>query len=246
MFCASTSHPGTMAWRFAWTQFQLQKSFTNGMNGKGIYINAPDVFSDALINKPWLSKKLICCQRETAKNPKNRQKYLWCKLGKNSFLGWGFVLKKKKKKPYLLSWAESRRCAETEMSIWTPLSASWWCNIRSWYSSLRPWTKAIWRTGTKMNVTEVIDCNKTNRDILNADIIRLSCQWQRKWDGFGCNCWTCGKWKGLGCFQSNFQKGNWSKNHCIILSGLKDEVWSSENHLPKNVSINRNFRRKFR
>jgi hypothetical protein len=178
--CASTSHPGHKGLEDSqWTQINLQKQLYQWMNGKGIYINAPDwYFLDG-------THKIAMGYREVNFSlPRDRQKILnrqniydatW---EKTPSMGWGFVP--------LTAYHGGGADAVLEplnehLGDYKQLMMQYYgAGIQACYRGPRLYDTEE----TKATVIEVIEWYKKYRGILNADIIRLRRADGRDWDGW--------------------------------------------------------------
>lgn len=178
--CASTSHPGHIGLEDSqWVQINLQKELYQWMNGKGIYINAPDwYFLDG-------THKIAMGYREVNfALPRDRQKILnrqniydgtW---EKTPSMGWGFVP--------LTAYHGGGADAVLEplnehLDDYKQLMMQYYgAGIQACYRGPRLYDTEE----TKQMVAEVIDWYKEYREILNSDIIRLRRADGRDWDGW--------------------------------------------------------------
>jgi hypothetical protein len=218
--CASTSHPGHEGLHDSqWVQINLQKGLYHWMNGRGIYINAPDwYFLDG-------THKIALGYREVNFSlPRERQKILnrqnihdgtW---EKTPSMGWGFV-------------PLTAYHGGGEEAVLEPLSEHledykqlmmqyYGAGVQACYRGPRLYDTEE----TKAVVISVIDWYKKYRDILNADIIRLRRADGRDWDGW-MHVDPKGKEKGL-IMLFNPTKELMSKDLVIPLyyTGLNDKA----------------------
>ena len=190
--CASTSHPGHQGLEDSqWVQMNLQKELYHWMNGKGIYINAPDWYFLDGSHKIALGYREVnfSLSREQQKilNRQNIHDGTW---EKTPSMGWGFVP--------LTAYHGGGENAVLEplsehLSDYKQLMMQYYgAGVQACYRGPRLYDTEE----TKEVVIEVIDWYKEYRDILNADIVRLRRADGRDWDGW-IHVDPTGKEKGL-------------------------------------------------
>lgn len=177
--CASTTHPGHKNLDDSqWKQFQMQKEFYQYLNGKGVYINAPDwYFLDG-------SHKIALGYREVnfslsrdQQKILNRQNIFDGTWDKTPSMGWGFVPLTK----YQGGGPEAvLEPLSDHLDDYKQLMIQYYgAGIQACYRGPR-----LYDTDkTKYVVKETIDWYKKYRDILNSDIIHLRRADGRDWDG---------------------------------------------------------------
>lgn len=177
--CASTKHPGHKALEDSqWVQMQMQKQFYQGLNAKGVYINAPDWYFLDGSHKIALGYREVNFSLSRAQQKiLNRQNIYDGTWDKTPSMGWGFV-------------PLTRYQGGTEDAILEPLSEHladykqlmfqyYGAGIQACYRGPRLYDTEA----TKNVVIEMIHWYKRYRDILNSDLIHLRRADGRDWDG---------------------------------------------------------------
>lgn len=177
--CASTKHPGHKNLEDSqWRQMQMQKEFYQYLNGKGVYINAPDwYFLDG-------SHKIALGYREVnfslsrdQQKILNRQNIYDGTWDKTPSMGWGFVplTKYQGGGPEAVLEPLSEHLDDYKQLMFQYYGAG----VQACYRGPR-----LYDTDkTKVVVKETIDWYKKYRDILNSNIIHLRRADGRDWDG---------------------------------------------------------------
>ncbi|MBP6793811.1 MAG: alpha-galactosidase [Saprospiraceae bacterium] len=177
--CASTKHPGHKNLDDSqWRQMQMQKEFYQYLNGKGVYINAPDwYFLDG-------SHKIALGYREVnfslsrdQQKILNRQNIFDGTWDKTPSMGWGFVPLTK----YQGGGPEAvLEPLNEHLDDYKQLMIQYYgAGVQACYRGPR-----LYDTDkTKVVVKETIDWYKKYRDILNSDLIHLRRADGRDWDG---------------------------------------------------------------
>ncbi len=177
--CASTKHPGHKGLDDSqWVQMQMQKQFYQGLNAKGVYINAPDWYFLDGSNKIALGYREVNFSLSRAQQKiLNRQNIYDGTWDKTPSMGWGFV-------------PLTKYQGGTDDAILEPLSEHltdykqlmvqyYGAGVQACYRGPRLYDTEA----TKKVVKETIDWYKKYRDILNSDIIHLRRADGRDWDG---------------------------------------------------------------
>lgn len=178
--CASTTHKGHKGLEDSqWVQMSLQKELYQWMNGKGIYINAPDwYFLDG-------THKIALGYREVNFSLPREQQIILKRQNihdgtweKTPSMGWGFV----PLTVYQGGGAEAvLEPLNEHLKDYKQLMMQYYgAGIQACYRGPRLYDTEE----TKAMVVSVIDWYKKYRDILNADIIRLRRADGRDWDGW--------------------------------------------------------------
>lgn len=178
--CASTSHPGHNGLKDSqWTQMNLQKGLYQWMNGKGIYINAPDwYFLDGTHKIALGYREVNFALPRDRQKILNRQNIYDATWEKTPSMGWGFVP--------LTAYHGGNSDAVLEplnehLDDYNQLMMQYYgAGIQACYRGPRLYDTEE----TKQVVISVIDWYKKYRTILNADIIRLRRADGRDWDGW--------------------------------------------------------------
>lgn len=177
--CASTKHPGHKGLDDSqWVQMQMQKQFYQGLNAKGVYINAPDWYFLDGSHKIALGYREVNFSLSRAQQKiLNRQNIYDGTWDKTPSMGWGFV-------------PLTRYQGGTEDAILEPLSEHLADYKQLMFQYYGAGVQACYRgprlydtEATKKVVKETVDWYKKYRDILNADIIHLRRADGRDWDG---------------------------------------------------------------
>lgn len=177
--CASTKHPGHKNLHDSqWRQMEIQKEFYQYLNGKGVYINAPDWYFLDGSNKIALGYREVnfSLSREQQKIL-NRQNIYDGTWDKTPSMGWGFVplTKYQGGGPEAVLEPLSDHLEDYKQLMMQYYGAG----IQACYRGPR-----LYDTDkTKSVVKETIDWYKKYRNILNSDIIHLRRADGRDWDG---------------------------------------------------------------
>lgn len=177
--CASTKHPGHKGLDDSqWVQMQMQKQFYQGLNAKGVYINAPDWYFLDGSHKIALGYREVNFSLSRAQQKiLNRQNTYDGTWDKTPSMGWGFV-------------PLTKYQGGTDDAILEPLSEHladykqlmvqyYGAGVQACYRGPRLYDTEA----TKKVVKETIDWYKKYRNILNSDIIHLRRADGRDWDG---------------------------------------------------------------
>jgi hypothetical protein len=177
--CASIKHPGHKGLDDSqWVQMQMQKQFYQGLNAKGVYINAPDWYFLDGSHKIALGYREVNFSLSRAQQKiLNRQNIYDGTWDKTPSMGWGFV-------------PLTKYQGGTEDAILEPLSEHltdykqlmvqyYGAGVQACYRGPRLYDTEA----TKKVVKETIDWYKKYRNILNSDIIHLRRADGRDWDG---------------------------------------------------------------
>jgi hypothetical protein len=177
--CASTKHLGHKGLDDSqWVQMEMQKQFYQGLNAKGVYINAPDWYFLDGTHKIALGYREVNFSLSRAQQKiLNRQNIYDGTWDKTPSMGWGFV-------------PLTKYQGGTDDAILEPLSEHlsdykqlmvqyYGAGIQACYRGPRLYDTEA----TKQVVKETIDWYKKYRDILNSDIIHLRRADGRDWDG---------------------------------------------------------------
>lgn len=177
--CASTKHPGHKGLDDSqWVQMTMQKEFYQWLNGRGVYVNAPDWYFLDGSHKIALGYREVnfSLSREQQKilNRQNIYDGTWDKIPS---MGWGFVPLTK----YQGGGAEAVLEPLSEhLTDYKQLMMQYYgAGVQACYRGPRLYDT----DATKQVVKETIDWYKTYRDILNSDIIHLRRPDGRDWDG---------------------------------------------------------------
>ena len=177
--CASTKHPGHKGLDDSqWVQMQMQKQFYQGLNAKGVYINAPDWYFLDGSHKIALGYREVNFSLSRAQQKiLNRQNIYDGTWDKTPSMGWGFV-------------PLTKYQGGTDDAILEPLSEHLADYKQLMFQYYGAGVQACYRgprlydtEATKKVVKETIDWYKKYRDILNSDIIHLRRADGRDWDG---------------------------------------------------------------
>lgn len=177
--CASTKHPGHKGLDDSqWVQMQMQKQFYQGLNAKGVYINAPDWYFLDGSHKIALGYREVNFSLSRAQQKiLNRQNIYDGTWDKTPSMGWGFV-------------PLTKYQGGTDDAILEPLSEHladykqlmvqyYGAGVQACYRGPRLYDTEA----TKKVVKETIDWYKKYRNILNSDVIHLRRADGRDWDG---------------------------------------------------------------
>jgi hypothetical protein len=178
--CASTTHRGHKGLDDSqWVQMSLQKGLYQWMNGKGIYINAPDWYFLDGTHKIALGYREVNFslprEQQIILNRQNIHDGTW---EKTPSMGWGFV-------PLTVYQGGGPEAVleplNEHLKDYKQLMMQYYgAGIQACYRGPRLYDTEE----TKEMVVSVIDWYKKYRDILNADIIRLRRADGRDWDGW--------------------------------------------------------------
>ncbi|WP_020607236.1 hypothetical protein [Spirosoma spitsbergense] len=177
--CASTTHPGHKGLADSqWVQMEMQKGFYRFLNGKGVYINAPDWYFMDGTNKIALGYREVnfSLSREQQKLL-NRQNIFDGTWEKTPAMGWGFVplTKYQGGGPEAVLEPLSEHLPDYEQLMMQYYGAG----VQACYRGPRLYDTEA----TKQTVSRVINWYKKYRSILNADLIHLRRPDGRDWDG---------------------------------------------------------------
>lgn len=177
--CASMKHPGHKGLEDSqWIQMQMQKEFYQGLNAKGVYINAPDWYFLDGTHKIALGYREVNFSLSRAQQKiLNRQNIFDGTWDKIPSMGWGFV-------------PLTKYQGGTDDAILEPLSQHlndykqlmiqyYGAGVQACYRGPRLYDTEA----TKNIVKETINWYKKYRNILNSDIIHLRRADGRDWDG---------------------------------------------------------------
>lgn len=178
--CASTTHRGHKGLDDSqWVQMALQKGLYQWMNGKGIYINAPDWYFLDGTHKIALGYREVNFslprEQQIILNRQNIHDGTW---EKTPSMGWGFV-------PLTVYQGGGPEAVleplNEHLKDYKQLMMQYYgAGVQACYRGPRLYDTEE----TKEMVVSVIDWYKKYRDILNADIIRLRRADGRDWDGW--------------------------------------------------------------
>ncbi len=177
--CASTKHPGHKGLADSqWAQMTMQKEFYQWLNGRGVYINAPDWYFLDGSHKIALGYREVNFSLSRAQqkilNRQNIYDGLW---EKTPSMSWGFVPLTK----YQGGTADAVLEPLSEhLSDYKQLMMQYYgAGVQACYRGPRLYDT----DDTKKVVKETLDWYKKYRDILNADILHLRRPDGRDWDG---------------------------------------------------------------
>lgn len=177
--CASTKHSGHKGLDDSqWVQMQMQKQFYQGLNAKGVYINAPDWYFLDGTHKIALGYREVNFSLSRAQQKiLNRQNIYDGTWDKTPSMGWGFVPLTKYQGGTVDAILEplSEHIADYKQLMIQYYGAG----VQACYRGPRLYDTEA----TKTVVKETIDWYKKYRDILNSDIIHLRRADGRDWDG---------------------------------------------------------------
>ncbi len=236
--CASTSHPAHKGLVDSqWTQINLQKGLYQWMNGKGIYINAPDwYFLDGTHKIAMGYREVNFALPRDRQKILNRQNIYDATWEKTPSMGWGFVP--------LTAYHGGGADAVLEplkdhLDDYRQLMMQYYgAGIQACYRGPRLYDTEE----TKATVIEVIDWYRRYRDILNADIIRLRRADGRDWDGW-MHVDPKGKEKGLiMLFNPTSEAIKKDISIPLYYTGLSEEASIREQEgSPKSYPLNRAY-----
>lgn len=177
--CASTKHPGHKGLDDSqWVQMEMQKEFYQWLNGRGVYINAPDWYFLDGSHKTGLGYREVNFSLSRAQqkilNRQNIYDGLW---DKTPSMGWGFVPLTK----YQGGTADAVLEPLSEhLTDYKQLMMQYYgAGVQACYRGPRLYDT----DATKTVVKETIDWYKKYREVLNSDIIHLRRPDGRDWDG---------------------------------------------------------------
>nr|WP_198160751.1 alpha-galactosidase [Pedobacter panaciterrae] len=177
--CASTSHPGHHGLEDSqWKQIEIQKELYTWLNGKGVYINAPDWYFLDGTNKIALGYREVNFSLSRAQQKiLNRQNIYDATWEKTPSMGWGFV-------PLTVyqggGSAATLEPLSEHLNDYEQLMMQYYgAGIQACYRGPRLYDTEE----TKQTVIKVITWYKKYRDILNSDVIHLRRADGRDWDG---------------------------------------------------------------
>lgn len=236
--CASTSHPGHKGLEDSqWTQMNLQKGLYQWMNGRGIYINAPDwYFLDGTHKIALGYREVNFALPRDRQKILNRQNIYDATWEKTPSMGWGFVP--------LTAYHNGGPDAVLEplnehLEDYKQLMMQYYgAGIQACYRGPRLYDTEE----TKQVVISVINWYKKYRTILNADIIRLRRADGRDWDGW-MHVDPKGKEKGLiMLFNPTEEVMKKVLKIPLYYTGLNQEARISiEGNAPKTYRLNREY-----
>lgn len=177
--CASTKHPGHKGLDDSqWVQMSMQKELYQWLNGRGVYINAPDWYFLDGSHKIALGYREVNFSLSRAQqkilNRQNIYDGLW---EKTPSMSWGFVPLTK----YQGGTADAVLEPLSEhLTDYKQLMMQYYgAGVQACYRGPRLYDT----DATKQVVKETIDWYKKYRDILNSDILHLRRPDGRDWDG---------------------------------------------------------------
>ena len=177
--CASTTHPGHQGLEDSqWKQINIQKELYRWLNGKGVYINAPDWYFLDGTNKIAIGYREVnfSLPREN-QLILNRQNIFDGTWEKTASMSWGFVPLTK----YQGGGPEAvLEPLKDHLKDYEQLMAQYYgAGVQACYRGPRLYDTE----DTKLMVIRVVDWYKKYRDILNSEIIHLRRADGRDWDG---------------------------------------------------------------
>lgn len=177
--CASTTHPGHEGLEDSqWKQINIQKELYRWLNGKGVYINAPDWYFLDGTNKIAIGYREVnfSLPREN-QLILNRQNIFDGTWEKTASMSWGFVPLTK----YQGGGPEAvLEPLKDHLKDYEQLMAQYYgAGVQACYRGPRLYDTE----DTKLMVIRVVDWYKKYRDILNSEIIHLRRADGRDWDG---------------------------------------------------------------
>lgn len=177
--CASTSHPGHHGLEDSqWKQINIQKELYHWLNGRGVYINAPDWYFLDGTHKIGIGYREVnfSLPREN-QLILNRQNIFDGTWEKTASMSWGFVPLTK----YQGGGPEAvLEPLKDHLKDYEQLMAQYYgAGVQACYRGPRLYDTEE----TRVMVAGVIDWYKKYRDILNSDIIHLRRADGRDWDG---------------------------------------------------------------
>ncbi|MEZ4901327.1 MAG: alpha-galactosidase [Spirosomataceae bacterium] len=177
--CASIKHPGHKGLEDSqWVQMTMQKEFYQWLNGRGVYINAPDWYFLDGSHKIALGYREVNFSLSRAQqkilNRQNIYDGLW---DKTPSMSWGFVPLTK----YQGGTADAvLEPLNEHLADYKQLMMQYYgAGVQACYRGPRLYDT----DSTKKVVKETINWYKKYRDILNSDIIHLRRPDGRDWDG---------------------------------------------------------------
>lgn len=177
--CASTSHPGHQGLEDSqWKQINIQKELYRWLNGRGVYINAPDWYFLDGTNKIAIGYREVnfSLPREN-QLILNRQNIFDGTWEKTASMSWGFVPLTK----YQGGGPEAvLEPLKDHLKDYEQLMMQYYgAGVQACYRGPRLYDTE----NTRLTVGKVIDWYKKYRDILNSEIIHLRRADGRDWDG---------------------------------------------------------------
>ncbi|RQO74785.1 alpha-galactosidase [Pedobacter sp. KBW06] len=177
--CASTSHPGHQGLEDSqWKQITIQKELYHWLNGKGVYINAPDWYFLDGTHKIGIGYREVnfSLPREN-QLILNRQNIFDGTWEKTASMSWGFVPLTK----YQGGGPEAvLEPLKDHLKDYEQLMMQYYgAGVQACYRGPRLYDTE----NTRLTVVRVIDWYKKYRDILNSEIIHLRRADGRDWDG---------------------------------------------------------------
>lgn len=177
--CASTTHPGHQGLEDSqWKQINIQKELYRWLNGRGVYINAPDWYFLDGTNKIAIGYREVnfSLPREN-QLILNRQNIFDGTWEKTASMSWGFVPLTK----YQGGGSEAvLEPLKDHLKDYEQLMAQYYgAGVQACYRGPRLYDTE----NTRLTVVKVIDWYKQYRDILNSEIIHLRRADGRDWDG---------------------------------------------------------------
>ncbi|SHF39498.1 alpha-galactosidase [Pedobacter caeni] len=177
--CASTTHPGHHGLEDSqWKQINIQKELYHWLNGRGVYINAPDWYFLDGTHKIGIGYREVnfSLPREN-QLILNRQNIFDGTWEKTASMSWGFVPLTK----YQGGGPEAvLEPLKDHLKDYEQLMAQYYgAGVQACYRGPRLYDTEE----TRVMVAGVIDWYKKYRDILNSDIIHLRRADGRDWDG---------------------------------------------------------------
>lgn len=177
--CASTTHPGHQGLEDSqWKQINIQKELYRWLNGKGVYINAPDWYFLDGTNKIAIGYREVnfSLPREN-QLILNRQNIFDGTWEKTASMSWGFVPLTK----YQGGGPEAvLEPLKDHLKDYEQLMMQYYgAGVQACYRGPRLYDTE----STRLTVVKVIDWYKQYRDILNSEMIHLRRADGRDWDG---------------------------------------------------------------
>lgn len=177
--CASTSHPGHQGLEDSqWKQITIQKDLYRWLNGKGVYINAPDWYFLDGTNKIAIGYREVnfSLPREN-QLILNRQNIFDGTWEKTASMSWGFVPLTK----YQGGGPEAvLEPLKDHLKDYEQLMMQYYgAGVQACYRGPRLYDTE----NTRLTVVKVIDWYKKYRNILNSEIVHLRRADGRDWDG---------------------------------------------------------------
>jgi hypothetical protein len=177
--CASTKHAGHKGLDDSqWVQMEMQKQFYQGLNSKGVYINAPDWYFLDGSHKIALGYREVNFSLSRAQQKiLNRQNIYDGTWDKTPSMSWGFVPLTKYQGGGQEAVLEplSEHLADYKQLMFQYYGAG----VQACYRGPRLYDTEA----TKTVVKDMIAWYKKYRDILNSDLVHLRRADGRDWDG---------------------------------------------------------------